>query len=339
MRPAGVITSLVAATAGLAVALAVSSAGAANQTVTLGSTSGTPSANICLATFDCTYVPFTNVSNPGLQVPFDGTVTSFSVNAASATGVVELRVLRPAAAGKYTGAGTGPPETLSLGVNTFTISLPVKAGDVLGLDNESSALMFDTSSASPLTPYYELPPLVDGTTAEPSHVQSGYRLLLSATVQSTSTTTTGTTPTRSTPTGTPPRLTNVKQSNRVWRVGKRLTSVSRRRKPPVGTIFSFSLNEQASVSFRFTRRVPGRKAGHTCVARTRRNRHGKSCKRTVTAGALSFAGHSGTNNVSFQGRISRSKRLKPGRYRLIIIATNAAGARSKPVSLSFMIVG
>ncbi len=33
-----------------------------------------------------------------------------------------------------------------------------------------------------------------------------------------------------------------------------------------------------------------------------------------------------------------AKRLPPGRYTLIITATNAAGARSAPVSLSFTIV-
>jgi hypothetical protein len=142
---------LVAAVAGLAVALATTTARGAGQTVTLGSTSGSPSANICVGGIKCTYVPFTGVSNPGLQVPFDGTVTSFSVNAGSAGGSVGLRVLRPAAPGQYTGAGTSPPKTLGLGVSTFAVSLPVKAGDLLGLDNESSALMFDKSSASPIT--------------------------------------------------------------------------------------------------------------------------------------------------------------------------------------------
>src|SRR5436190_16109920 len=135
---------LVAALAGAAVAIAVGTAGAQTQTTTLGSTTGTPSANLCVASINCTYVPFTNVSVPELQVPFDGTVTSFSVTAGSSGGAVQLRVLRPAGGGQFTGAGTSPSQTLATGTNTFAVSLPVRAGDVLGLDNASSALMFDT---------------------------------------------------------------------------------------------------------------------------------------------------------------------------------------------------
>jgi hypothetical protein len=63
-----------------------------------------------------------------------------------------------------------------------------------------------------------------------------------------------------------------------------------------------------------------------------------SCERTVTQGTLSFTGHTGTNGVSFQGRISASKRLRPGRYTLLITATDAAGQRSQTQSLSFTIV-
>jgi hypothetical protein len=59
----------------------------------------------------------------------------------------------------------------------------------------------------------------------------------------------------------------------------------------------------------------------------------------VTAATLSFTGHSGTNTVIFQGRISGSKKLKPGHFVLSINATNAAGQRSRSQTLSFTIVG
>ena len=39
--------------------------------------------------------------------------------------------------------------------------------------------------------------------------------------------------------------------------------------------------------------------------------------RTATAGTLTFTGHSGTNKVAFQGRISPKEKLKPGRYTLV----------------------
>ena len=134
-----------------------------------------------------------------------------------------------------------------------------------------------------------------------------------------------------------PTVANAAQSHSTWSEGNRLATFSRK-KPPVGTTFSFILNEQARVSFAFTQQVGGRKAKGKCVAQTKKNRHKPSCKRTVTRGTLSFTGHVGTNKVSFQGRISASKKLPLGRYKLVIIATNAAGQRSSPKSLSFTIV-
>ncbi len=134
-----------------------------------------------------------------------------------------------------------------------------------------------------------------------------------------------------------PTITAARQSASAWREGGKLARISGK-KPPVGTTFSFVLNEQVTVSFAFTQRVAGRKVAGRCVAQTRKNAKDKACRRTVTAGTLSFTGHPATNKVLFQGRISRSKKLAPGRYTLIITATNSTGARSKPVSLSFTIV-
>jgi hypothetical protein len=119
--------------------------------------------------------------------------------------------------------------------------------------------------------------------------------------------------------GKPPRVLlvqNVRQSKARWREGNRLATVSRA-KAPIGTTFSFSLNDEANVTFSFTRRVRGR---------------------TVTAGKLTFSGHDGTNKVAFQGRVSPRKKLKPGRYTLVVTATDPAGVRSAPRSLSFTIL-
>ncbi len=232
------------ASLGLLLAIGIGSAGA-DQTVTLGSVAGSPTMNICPAGgANCTYVPFSGVS-PALQVPFDGTVTSFSVNAGSAGGTVELRVLRPAN-GQFTGAGTGPAETIANpSVNTFAVNIPVSAGDVLALDNASSALLFDTGPASStsVTFFYE-PALADGQTAAPNNTQSGTRLLLSATVQSAATTGTapgtgvapgtppvsgGSTPTTLSPSGTitAPTLSHVGESHRRLARGQKAHATSR----------------------------------------------------------------------------------------------------------------
>jgi len=137
----------------------------------------------------------------------------------------------------------------------------------------------------------------------------------------------------------PPSVANAKQSHRKWREGNALARFARKRKlPPLGTTFSFTLNEPARVSFAFTQRVGGREMSRKCVAQTKTNRRKHACKQTVTRGTLSFTGHAGTNRVSFQGRISHSLELRPGTYTLIITATNAAGQRSAPKQLTFTIV-
>jgi len=136
-----------------------------------------------------------------------------------------------------------------------------------------------------------------------------------------------------------PMIADAVQSHKVWREGNAVAYLSADRpKPPIGTTFSFTLNEQANVTLAFTQRVDGRIAKGKCIPQTSRSRHAPGCKRAVTVGTLSLAGHGATNKVSFQGRISRSKKLKPGRYTLLITATNSAGVHSASTSLSFTIV-
>ena len=134
-----------------------------------------------------------------------------------------------------------------------------------------------------------------------------------------------------------PTVTAAHESASTWRLGAKLARISRT-KPPIGTTFSFALNEPAAVKLAFTQRSAGRRVGRKCVAKSRKNARRKTCTRTVTVGTLAFTGHSGTNKVAFQGRISSSRKLKPGRYALIITAKNSAGARSTPVTLTFTIV-
>ncbi len=154
--------------------------------------------------------------------------------------------------------------------------------------------------------------------------------------QTSTPTTTTTTP--STPTS--PVVTSVSQSNRRWREGNALAQISAKRKkkkkPPVGTTFSFVLNVPASVTFRFTEPAGGRRVGKKCVAQTRKNRHKRRCTRTVVAGTLTFSGVAGTNKVRFEGRIAKHKKLKPGSYTLLVTAT-ASGKQAATRTLHFKI--
>jgi streptogramin lyase len=133
-----------------------------------------------------------------------------------------------------------------------------------------------------------------------------------------------------------PAMTSVRQSHSRWREGNKLAHITRRR-PPVGTTFSFVLNKSATVTFAFRQQTAGRKAGHECVAQTKANRHKHLCKRAVTRGTLAFIAHAGTNKVAFQGRISHGKKLPLGTYTLVITAVSG-GLSSSPQRLTFTIV-
>jgi hypothetical protein len=142
----------------------------------------------------------------------------------------------------------------------------------------------------------------------------------------------------------PPTLSGVSQSHARWRDGGRTATLSsahkahKPHKPPVGTTFSFTLNEAASVSLTFTHQQAGRKLGSKCLAQTRRNRGKHACKRTVTAGVLTFAGHAGPDRISFQGLLAHATKLPPGTYTLTLQATNPTGQRSAPSRLGFTVV-
>jgi hypothetical protein len=350
----GLLAALAAAAvAGPLVAIGISTAGAAGQTVTtLGGplmAATTPNSNICGQGASCTYLP-----NPALIVPFDGTVTSFSLNSdsAPASGAVHLRVLRPAGGISLTGAGTGPAETItSTGISTFQVSVPVKKGDLIALNDDSSALLFDTSDTTATTNYY-MPGLAHGQTGPPNQTAPMKRLLMSAVVESstgtttttgttstTSTTSTKTTTTTTTTTTTSgkhtvvPALSHVGESHSTWRESRRHGPSGQ----PVGTSFSFTLNESARVIFTFQQQLTGRKVKGHCVAQTSANRSRRACKLVVTRASLTLSGHRGTNKLSFHGRLSRTKALIPGRYTLLISASNGARQRSNVAHLSFSI--
>jgi hypothetical protein len=134
-----------------------------------------------------------------------------------------------------------------------------------------------------------------------------------------------------------PLFGSVSQSHSRWREGNGFASISRKRRVPVGTTFSFALNTKATVSFAFTQRVGGRKVRGKCVAKTRRNRNARHCTRTVTRATMVLSGHAGTNKVKFQGRTSPSHKLRPGTYTLVIKANGPSGSAA-PKKLTFTIV-
>jgi alpha-tubulin suppressor-like RCC1 family protein len=139
-----------------------------------------------------------------------------------------------------------------------------------------------------------------------------------------------------------PRLSALKQSATRWRLGSKLAHLTNTAKTPSkkaglsrGTTFSFRLDQTARVSFAFRHTTSGRKASNKCVAKTPGNANKPHCTRTLSDGTLRIQAHTGSNQLHFEGPISRRAKLKPGHYSVTITATNPAGKTSPPQTLRF----
>jgi hypothetical protein len=136
-----------------------------------------------------------------------------------------------------------------------------------------------------------------------------------------------------------PSISRLKQSASAWREGSKLARLSRkRRKPPVGTTFSFSLNESASITLTFKRAASGRRVRGKCVGQSRSNSRQAKCALTGTAGSLKMSAGKGADTIYFDGLLSRRKTLAPGHYTLTITAVDSARRRAMSRPLRFTIV-
>ena len=130
----------------------------------------------------------------------------------------------------------------------------------------------------------------------------------------------------------PPLITAVRQSSTVWRLSAKHAGTPTR--VPIGTTFSFRLEQPATVQLRFTRVAKPHKAQPRCAAAEPLSH----CVRTTAAGTLRLIAHPGANSVRFEGRLSRTRWLTPGDYLMQITAINATGQRASAAPLRFRIV-
>jgi hypothetical protein len=124
---------------------------------------------------------------------------------------------------------------------------------------------------------------------------------------------------------------------RTFRAARAASRPAQRRRTPVGTAFRYRLSEAASVRIAIERATPGRRVGRRCRRATRRLRRRRACVRWLSMGALQQAGRQDSNILPFRGRVGRRK-LRQGRHRATIVATDAAGNRSRPRRLTFRVV-
>lgn len=134
-------------------------------------------------------VTFFNTALPekgaSLASPVSGVIVRWRLQGAKG-GPFRLRVLRPNGAGAYTAVGTSDPATvLSPGLQTFATNLPLKAGDLIGVDptNASDELGFVTAAGASFATIFPSP--LEGATQASREATSGKELELSAEVQPT----------------------------------------------------------------------------------------------------------------------------------------------------------
>jgi hypothetical protein len=137
-----------------------------------------------------------------------------------------------------------------------------------------------------------------------------------------------------------PTLSGLSETANRWREGNALAQNSSKKnskkKLPLGTTFSFNLNEAAIVTLQFTESTAGRRSGKTCAAKTTKNQSKHRCTRTILAGTLTLSGYARANKVTFDGLLSNHNKLKPGSYTLTATAT-ASNEHSTPATLHFTI--
>lgn len=132
-----------------------------------------------------------------------------------------------------------------------------------------------------------------------------------------------------------PVLAALRQSHTTWRIPSgRASSV------PIGTRFSFSLTEPATVTLIFTRVIPRRVVGGRCVPQTAANRSKPACpSEYVRTGKIVRTGRTGANTIPFTGLISTGRYLPRGQYVVSFSAENAWGKLSHPANLHFTVAG
>jgi hypothetical protein len=343
--------------------LAVASPAAASQTVGTSFPSGNSAANSCNTI--CTIVPVVTQGPHPIAAPIDGVLVSWSAY------TVRLRVVEPPQAGKYVGVSTGATRHSNpgAGLTTFAESpgIPVQSGQIPALDTvrDDGSLNFSAIRAgiAGSTHARFADALPNGGSGTAPNATNTSEVMLQSVVEpdsdgdlfgdesqdacvGTAGASAGCPPpkTGSGGSGNPakdsvaPVLGSLALSTAAFRAAASGPSLVARRHPRVGTRVSYTLSEPARVGFAVQARRRGRRVGRRCRKPTRGNQLRRSCKRWVRVrGAVSVQGGLGPNSFRFSGRL-RGRKLRPGHYRLVARATDAASNRGRAVVRRFRIV-
>ena len=148
------------------------------------------------------------------------------------------------------------------------------------------------------------------------------------------------TPSAPPPDKTAPLLSALSLTNKLFAVGPKPTALTAaKRRVKKGTKFRWTLSEAATTRIQIKLERKGIKKGRRCVAAKPGQKvpRKKRCVALQSKGTLRRAGKQGRNSLAFSGRMGK-RALKPGSYRAVFTATDAAGNRSLAKTLKFRIV-
>jgi hypothetical protein len=337
----------IAALAPLAACLVFASAG--NAATTFGSRLiDNPTQSMCNNTTGdpgtingpCTMVMFIVPTAPNGDplpqgAPISGVITKFRIKAIGdtdpATATFRLADITPDQSGNSaiaTSAGTGPTVQIPADnggdapITQVGARLPVTAGQHLAVDGSANLQALHVSDGSKWTYIYG-PPLVDGQGGRDSTLVTE-ELLVQADIEPDADHDGFGDETQdqcSTQASTQGPCDNAAPAVSGLRIG--------------GGKVTYTLSEAATTTFSLAKGSTGRKVRGKCVRKTRRNHRRRSCTRfTTIASNLSGPGAAGAN--SFTLPKIRGRKLGPGKYKLTMTVTDAAG-NSATTTKSFRI--
>jgi hypothetical protein len=180
------------AAAAIAAGFVVPTAQAAPLTV------GSPLTATPIASFEGTATEVNFIlEEPGARVtsPVTGTIVSYRVAVESAPGLFAIRAIRPAG-GEFMGVGGSPAVQLNTnGLHTVSASVPIRAGDFIGLDlaNDDAAVTEAQPGGSTVFEWGNPGLLANGATEPPANIYDGSELLFNADVVASNTVAVGAT--------------------------------------------------------------------------------------------------------------------------------------------------
>ncbi len=130
---------------------------------------------------------------------------------------------------------------------------------------------------------------------------------------------------------------------RAARSGPPFVALTRRLGRGVGAKVTVRVSEPGSLVFSVYQRLGGRRVGRHCLPPKKAPRGSKRCVRLRRVGReLAIATRSLQAVLRFTGRVPRARGhgfsiLRPGKYRLVVRAVDAAGNRSRPRAVDFVV--